>query len=125
MSLLKAYTRRRRPSANKSDMFATMGPDKFSFPSGHASRAVFIAAFFIFLYPVFFIFYMPLLAWSTSICISRILLRRHHILDVLGGVFLGIFEAMVINLLWVSEDFALWAISYLSDEKLEGGSYHV
>lgn len=123
--LLKAYIRRSRPSSNKSDMFATVGPDKFSFPSGHASRAVFIASFFIFLYPIFFIFYMPLLAWSTSICISRILLRRHHLLDVLGGVALGIFDALLINLLWISEDFSAWVISYVSDEKLEGGSYHV
>ncbi|KAJ9583609.1 hypothetical protein L9F63_022053 [Diploptera punctata] len=117
---LKAYTRRRRPSANKSDMFATVGPDKFSFPSGHASRAVFIAAFFIFIYPVFFIFDLPLLAWSTSICISRVLLRRHHLLDVLGGVALGIFEALLINLLWVSQDFSVWVISYISDERLDG-----
>jgi hypothetical protein len=27
--------------------------------------------------------------------------------------------------LWVSDYFAVWIVSWLSDEKLEGGSYHV
>ena len=123
--IVKAFTRRRRPSGNKSDAFAEMGPDKYSFPSGHTSRACFIAGFFIFLYPLHFILYMPLLAWSVSVCLSRLLLRRHHLIDVAGGVLLGVFEAVLLNWIWVSENFAIWAVSYLSDEKLEGGSYHV
>jgi hypothetical protein len=106
-------------------MFSVVGPDKFSFPSGHTSRACFISLFFIFLYPLFFIFYMPLIAWSISVCLSRVLLRRHHLLDILGGVLLGGFEAVLLSWLWVSEDFAVWVVSWLSDEKLEGGSYHV
>ncbi|PSN30949.1 hypothetical protein C0J52_23588 [Blattella germanica] len=97
---------------------------QFSFPSGHASRAVFVSLFFILIYPIHFIFYMPLIAWATSICISRVLLRRHHLLDVFGGVALGIFEAILINWLWVSEGFSFWIISWISDEKLDGGSYH-
>jgi membrane-associated phospholipid phosphatase len=106
-------------------MFATLGPDKYSFPSGHSSRACFIAIFFILLYPLHFIVYMPLMAWSTSVCLSRLLLRRHHLLDVTGGVLLGVFEAVLLNWLWVSENFAHWIVSCLSDEKLDGGSYHV
>ena len=68
---------------------------------------------------------MPLLAWSVSVCLSRLLLRRHHLLDVASGVLLGVFEAVLLNWLWVSENLAFWVVSYLSDEKLEGGSYHV
>lgn len=68
---------------------------------------------------------MPLMAWVTSVCISRVLLRRHHLLDVVGGILLGAFEAVLLSWLWVSEDFAVWVVSWLSDEKLEGGSYHV
>ncbi|GAB1860393.1 Phospholipid phosphatase 6 [Camponotus japonicus] len=58
IAVIKAITRRRRPTSND-DSF-TIGPDKYSFPSGHASRATFIV----------------------------LLLRRHHIFDVLVGVFL-------------------------------------
>ncbi|XP_066995206.2 polyisoprenoid diphosphate/phosphate phosphohydrolase PLPP6 [Anabrus simplex] len=125
VAVLKAFTRRRRPAANKADMFVTVGPDKFSFPSGHASRACFVAFFFIKLWPVHFILTLPLLAWCTAVCLSRLLLRRHHILDVLGGVLLGILEGLLIGWLWLSQETSAWAISYISDERLEGGSYHV
>ncbi|KAJ4450720.1 hypothetical protein ANN_02150 [Periplaneta americana] len=68
---------------------------------------------------------MPLTAWATSVCISRVLLRRHHLLDVIGGVMLGVFEAIVLSWIWASEDFAGWVVAWLSDEKWDGGSYHV
>ena len=38
IATIKAFVRRRRPALNADDMFFTKGPDKFSFPSGHASR---------------------------------------------------------------------------------------
>lgn len=46
VAFIKAFTRRNRPVGNQSDMFMARGPDKFSFPSGHASRAVWVALFF-------------------------------------------------------------------------------
>lgn len=125
IAVTKAYTRRRRPVANTDDMFGQIGPDKFSFPSGHASRAVFVAYFFINLYPLTVFAYPPLLAWATAVCISRILLSRHHLLDVTAGILLGIFEGWLLGLLWVSQETSQWIWSSLSDEKLDGGSYHV
>ncbi|KAF5280557.1 hypothetical protein FQR65_LT00308 [Abscondita terminalis] len=123
--ILKAYVRRRRPMANTDDMLGQMGPDKFSFPSGHASRAVFVVYFFVYLYPLSILTYPPLLAWATSICISRILLNRHHLLDVACGILLGAFEGWLMGWLWLSQESSLWMWSFLSDEKLEGGEYHV
>lgn len=125
VAVIKAFTRRRRPQTNNPDMFATVGPDKFSFPSGHASRACMIAHFFIFEWPVPFFFTLPLLAWATSVCISRVLLQRHHILDVISGAILGVLEALIVSILWLSPEASSWLITYLSDEKLDGGSYHV
>lgn len=125
VALIKAYVRRRRPAANKNDAIGEFGPDKFSFPSGHASRAVFVAYFFINLQPLSWIFYPPLLAWATSICLSRVLMQRHHLLDVAAGVLLGLFEGCLLGLIWCEEDTAKWIISFLSDEKLDGGEYHV
>ena len=125
VALTKAYTRRRRPMENTDDMLGQIGPDKFSFPSGHASRAVYVAYFFINLYPISIFFYPPLLAWATSVCISRILLNRHHLLDVGAGVGLGLFEGWLLGLLWVSQETSEWIWSSLTDEKLDGGDYHV
>ncbi|XP_046996989.1 phospholipid phosphatase 6 [Schistocerca americana] len=126
VAVLKAVTRRRRPVANKSDMFGVVGPDKFSFPSGHASRATMVACFFLWVWPVHFLFQGPILAWAGSVCLSRLLLQRHHILDVTAGVLLGVFETWFIyNIVWLSQESATWAVSWLSDERTDGGSYHV
>lgn len=125
VAILKAYTRRKRPVANRDDALGQIGPDVFSFPSGHASRAVYVAFFFIVLEPLNFMIWPPLLAWSTSICVSRVLMRRHHILDVFAGIVLGILESCLLGLLWIGEDTTKNLMWYLSDEKLDGGEYHV
>lgn len=92
----------------------------FSFPSGHASRAVFILLFFTVLDPISIIFWPPILAWTVSVALSRLLLYRHHILDIFGGVILGIFEILLLNILWLENDTAVWLMSCLSDERLPG-----
>lgn len=94
----------------------------FSFPSGHASRSFFILLFCTVLEPVSVVFWPPLLAWAISVSASRLLLYRHHILDVLGGVVLGIFEAFLLSILWFGKDTSLWLMSWLSDDKLPGSS---
>lgn len=121
---IKAITRRRRPSANKSDMFE-IGPDKFSFPSGHSSRAFFVAYFFAYLWPMQLFFVMPVMAWSMAICASRLLMRRHHFLDIVAGALLGNFEGILLGWIWLSQANSAWVVSILSDERLDGGSYHV
>ncbi|XP_015607992.1 phospholipid phosphatase 6 isoform X2 [Cephus cinctus] len=123
IALIKSITRRRRPAVND-DPFA-IGPDKYSFPSGHASRATFVVYFFFNLWPVNIIFVPPLLAWAVSVCLSRILMRRHHLLDIIAGVFLGIFEGLSIGLTYLEKDTCISLISWITDEKLEGGDYHV
>ncbi|KAJ6655440.1 hypothetical protein lerEdw1_005140 [Lerista edwardsae] len=39
VAAVKGLVKRRRPAHNKMDMFATVSVDKYSFPSGHATRA--------------------------------------------------------------------------------------
>lgn len=77
------------------------------------------------LYPVHFVFRMPLAAWATAVSVSRILLRRHHLLDVLAGLVLGLVNTLLISLLWISNETSIYLISYISDERIEGGEYHV
>ncbi|XP_014207441.1 phospholipid phosphatase 6 [Copidosoma floridanum] len=126
VATLKAVTRRRRPAATVSNSSSfDIGPDKFSFPSGHASRASYIASFFLFNWPVHFIFVPPLLCWASSVCISRILAKRHHLLDIVVGAFLGFVESCFIGLIYLEKDTCTNIISWLTDEKLDGGEYHV
>lgn len=125
IAVLKSYTRRRRPVANNDDKLGQIGPDKFSFPSGHASRACLVAFFFIHLFPVSVLYYPPLLAWATSVCISRVLLNRHYLFDVFGGVLLGLSEGLLLAFLWVPDDTAKWIMNNISDDTWSGGEYHV
>jgi membrane-associated phospholipid phosphatase len=56
---------------DQQDMLMTYGVDKFSFPSGHASRAVAVAFFFLWLYPLHPVLSLPVLAWSLATAASR------------------------------------------------------
>lgn len=60
VAVLKAFTRRRRPAYNIDDLFLVSSIDKFSFPSGHATRAVLLGVFFNILYPLHFVFFIPI-----------------------------------------------------------------
>lgn len=118
VAVIKAITRRRRPTTND-DLF-TIGPDKYSFPSGHASRATFIVYFFFYVWPTSLIYAPPLLAWCFSVCTSRLLLRKHHILDVLVGVSLGIFEGLIIGYIYLEQETCVNLISWITEEKIPG-----
>ena len=90
----KGLTRRSRPAVNHDDVLS-IGPDKYSFPSGHTSRAVFLLFYFI-QTSFFQSFPVPILIiWLGSVVASRVLLGRHYISDVIAGIFFGIFECSV------------------------------
>ncbi|CAK1548681.1 unnamed protein product [Leptosia nina] len=123
IAIIKAFVRRRRPiPMNK---LIPGNPDKYSFPSGHASRSVLIAFILICVDPVSFIFYPPLLAWVTSVAISRVLAERHYFLDVFGGIGVGIMEGLFISIIWLSQNASTSILNSLSDEKRDGGEFHV
>ncbi|XP_068220791.1 polyisoprenoid diphosphate/phosphate phosphohydrolase PLPP6-like [Palaemon carinicauda] len=125
VAVLKAVSRRRRPSDNKDDMFATVSVDKFSFPSGHATRAVMLSFLIPFQYSLWMIITLALICWSLAVCISRVLLRRHHILDVAGGMCIGILEACLMSLLWLSPEGAQGLVNFFLDETQVGASFDV
>ncbi|KAG8132991.1 hypothetical protein E2320_010809 [Naja naja] len=79
------------------DMFATISVDKYSFPSGHATRA----------------------AMSTGCTLdlhsgsSRIMLGRHNVTDVVFGLIMGYMQYNLVEYFWLSPVnapvlFALW-----------------
>ena len=120
VAIIKAFARRRRPSYQSDEQwFAKVDPtgvDKFSFPSGHASRAAGLALFFWFLFPLYFIFRLPILIWSASVSVSRIFLCRHHILDVVAGIILAYIEYLIMCLLWLDDDKARYLFSFIGGE---------
>jgi len=47
-------------------------------------------------------------------------MRRHHVLDVLVGVLLGIFEGLLLGYIYLEEETCISLISWISDEKISG-----
>lgn len=91
VATIKALARRRRPNyAYQRDQMIVSSVDKHSFPSGHCSRSSYVFLFtkhyFAHSSP-FFTFVV--FVWSGSVCASRVLLGRHHILDCVAGITLG------------------------------------
>ncbi|XP_031125340.1 probable lipid phosphate phosphatase beta [Ipomoea triloba] len=106
IGILKHLIKRSRPVYNK-NMFLSFAVDHWSFPSGHSSRVFFIATMFYlsfdlvqgFLldlrYDIFADHFVYIIgAWAMVTSVSRILLGRHFVLDVVAGACLGVLEGL-------------------------------
>lgn len=100
VAIVKAFVRRQRPSNNSDDMFATIGIDNYAFPSGHASRATMIALLFYAKDILGAFASWVITTWAISVGVSRVLMGRHHVGDVIAGVGLGIVESKLMEHLW-------------------------
>ncbi|XP_073056040.1 probable lipid phosphate phosphatase beta [Primulina eburnea] len=108
IGLLKHLIQRPRPVYNK-NMFLSFAVDHWSFPSGHSSRVSFIATLFYFysdpvrqvlvalskfdaeaVFVKYFVVVVGL--WAAITSVSRVLLGRHFVLDVVIGACLGVAE---------------------------------
>jgi undecaprenyl-diphosphatase len=90
---IKRLFRRQRPTVSGDGRFALRTPSTTSFPSGHASSAVFAVVL------LGSFTGLPLaLAWTAMAAVvaaSRVVVRIHHLSDVLGGLATGLVLGMV------------------------------
>ncbi len=91
---IKAIIRRDRPPVNPNDRIF-IGPDIHSFPSGHTSRAFFLASFALLVNPLLGIL---ALLWACGVGFARIALGRHYPTDILGGILVGSFIGILTEL---------------------------
>ncbi|KAK5612514.1 Phospholipid phosphatase 6, partial [Crenichthys baileyi] len=102
VGIVKAVVRRRRPAQNQMDMFATFSVDTYSFPSGHATRAAMCGRFLL----AHLVLAAPLrvlvLLWVGLMGLSRVLLGRHNVTDVLFGFWMGYCQYNLVEILWFS-----------------------
>ncbi|CAM8882768.1 unnamed protein product [Rhodiola kirilowii] len=116
IGVVKFTVRRPRPVYNKG-MHLVVAVDHWSFPSGHSSRVFLIAGFCCLVWDEIVSAVLMKLrngdgdwgideeklrlglwvvcAWAVLTSISRVLLGRHFVFDVVVGAFVGIAEAMV------------------------------
>eukprot|EP00697_Spironema_sp_BW2_P009070 gnl/Spiro4/23850_TR11807_c0_g1_i1.p1 gnl/Spiro4/23850_TR11807_c0_g1~~gnl/Spiro4/23850_TR11807_c0_g1_i1.p1 ORF type:complete len:207 (-),score=23.41 gnl/Spiro4/23850_TR11807_c0_g1_i1:156-737(-) len=112
-TVMKAILRRPRPPTNKNDNLTPyIGPDKFSCPSGHSSRA-FAIAVTVLLHgssPLRFLAF----GWSSVVALSRIFLGRHYPSDVFVGALLGIAQVLASHALGIPQAIVGEVQSYLA-----------
>ena len=117
--------RRRRPAYNTDDMLS-VSVDKFSFPSGHASRVAGLMFFFTLLYPLNIILQVPIVLWAVAVMISRVTLGRHHILDVFGGLLVGYLEYLITAAIWMDKETAgSWAEYFGAEDPWSSAWYDI
>lgn len=95
---LKFLVRRHRPVYNDAgDYILVVNVDRYSFPSGHASRAIFVAVLWVIWQLGAWWIQSIICWWALLTTLSRVLLGRHYFLDVAAGVFVGILNALIIS----------------------------
>jgi undecaprenyl-diphosphatase len=82
---IKMVVRRRRPEGTDGMIYRKTDP--FSFPSGHAARAVLLSLLSLRMGPA--AAFIAIVAWSPLMVISRIAIGIHYVLDVAAGALLG------------------------------------
>ncbi|EPS74068.1 hypothetical protein M569_00687, partial [Genlisea aurea] len=105
IGLIKHLIQRPRPVYNK-NMFVSFAVDHWSFPSGHSSRVSFIATYCILFSNRFleswiserllFLLLSVVGVWAVLTSVSRVLLGRHFVMDVVAGMCIGILEGLAV-----------------------------
>lgn len=85
---LKRIFRRSRPTTNGDERFNVRTPVTSSFPSGHASSAFFAATLLASLVPAEWA--VLFFALAAGVALSRVMVRLHHLSDILGGAVVGL-----------------------------------
>ena len=95
---VKRLFKRSRPTTGGDERFNVRTPVTSSFPSGHSSSAFFAATILCAWSPAGW----AVLWFGIGICValSRVMVRLHHLSDIIGGAFvgtaLGIFAVAVV-----------------------------
>lgn len=84
---VKRIFRRERPTASGDERFDIRTPSTSSFPSGHASSAT--CAAFLLVHFVGMPTGLLIVVLALVVALSRVVVRIHHLSDIVGGVVVG------------------------------------
>lgn len=104
VAAIKFSVRRGRPRGPESARWSSLPRyDVYSFPSGHAARVACIALCASAAYPGV---RLLLVVWAVGVCLARVALAAHYLLDVLVGAALGVAVAAATSHVWPT--IAVW-----------------
>uniref|UniRef100_A0ACB8F0S2 Inactive phospholipid phosphatase 7 n=1 Tax=Sphaerodactylus townsendi TaxID=933632 RepID=A0ACB8F0S2_9SAUR len=85
--------------------------DIYAFPAGHASRAAMVSKFFLSHLVLAVPLRILLVLWAFLVGLSRVMVGRHHISDVLSGFVFGYLQFRVVEMMWMSSNTCQMLIS--------------
>lgn len=91
-------------SSVRSEILSTFFVERYSFPSGHASRAAMCARFFLAQLVDTDSMRLLVVGWAALVSLSRLLLARHYVTDVGFGLAMGYCQYSLVERLWVTWD---------------------
>lgn len=92
------------PAQNRSDILSTFFVERYSFPSGHATRAAMCARFLLAQLVDTASMWVLVVGWAALVSLSRLLLARHYVTDVCFGLAMGYCQYSLVERLWVTWD---------------------
>lgn len=96
--ILKQSIRRSRPDF-KDTSFGAVIFDKWSFPSGHATRSTYVVILMAFYMPEFIIFWI---LWALLMIFSRLILGVHFVSDIVAGILLSTLSMIILHYIgWI------------------------
>nr|XP_057919754.1 inactive phospholipid phosphatase 7 [Doryrhamphus excisus]XP_057919763.1 inactive phospholipid phosphatase 7 [Doryrhamphus excisus] len=78
--------------------------DVYSFPAAHASRAAMVSKFLLSHLVLAVPLRILLVLWAFLVGMSRVLLGKHHLTDMLCGFALGLFHFSLMETVWLSSN---------------------
>ncbi|XP_044125134.1 inactive phospholipid phosphatase 7 [Bufo gargarizans] len=99
---LQKLMKRRGPYDVNPSILDYLVLDVYAFPAGHASRATMVSKFFLNHLVLAIPLRVLLVLWAFSVGVSRIMIGRHHISDVMGGFVTGYLQFNFVEVLWLS-----------------------
>ncbi|XP_067940983.1 polyisoprenoid diphosphate/phosphate phosphohydrolase PLPP6-like [Watersipora subatra] len=106
--IIKSTVQRPRPQHNSpGDNMVTFDLDKrFSFPSGHTTRAIMCGCLLLHCFDLNLVYQYGVICWAISASVSRIILGRHYVSDVVAGAGIGFLQFYVmIHYLWLDKHY--------------------
>ncbi|VFV35239.1 probable lipid phosphate phosphatase [Lynx pardinus] len=103
--------KRRGPFETNPSLLDYLTMDVYAFPAGHASRAAMVSKFFLSHLVLAVPLRVLLVLWAFCVGLSRVMIGRHHITDVISGFVIGYFQFRLVELVWMSSNTCQMLIS--------------
>ncbi|EAW87966.1 phosphatidic acid phosphatase type 2 domain containing 3, isoform CRA_a, partial [Homo sapiens] len=93
--------KRRGPYEMSPSLLDYLTMDIYAFPAGHASRAAMVSKFFLSHLVLAVPLRVLLVLWALCVGLSRVMIGRHHVTDVLSGFVIGYLQFRLVELVWM------------------------